>query len=254
MLYEALLPAYKRERYETGLRPDGKVSGSVLAADTPGTTRFLWRYGILLMILNLGMSWADYYVQLSSSCLFDLVHSNHPFVTHAYYRVALLVVLRGALFAAASLHVQLRAATSVEPPEHKLPTEWPTPAPPILSVSAGFANRLTSLSSNPKFVLRLTTGIVMVGATLGSAFFAYMGVYDQADAAFGFILAPSLIAPGSTWDRCYIQGPYDDDCVGLSYFATGEEFHSVSYQGRAFYALQNVFSQWWQLTYARYYF
>jgi hypothetical protein len=207
----------------------------------------IWRYGVLLMILNLGMSWADYYLQLSTGFAED---SNDPFVTYAYYRVALLVVLRGVLFAAASLHVQLRDATSVEPPEHVLSTDRPTPAPPIVSVS-GLANRLTSLSSNPKFVLRLA---VMAGATLGSAFFTYMGVYNQADAAFGFILAPSLIAPRSTWDRCYIQGQFGVGCASLSYFATEEEFQSFSLNGRAFYALQNTLSQWWQLTYARYYF
>jgi hypothetical protein len=251
MLYEALIPAYKRERYQTGLMSYGKDSGKVDAAATPGTTEMLWRYGLLLMILNLAMAWADYYIQLSSG--FD-ADSNDPFVTYAYYRLALLVVLRGALFAAASLHVQLRSAISVEPPEHATSTEWPTPSPPILSVLAAFANRLTSLSSNPKFVLRLATGIVMAGATIGSAFFTYMVVYNQADATFGFILAPSLISPGSTWDRCYNQGPFSDGCAGLSYHATEEEFQSFSHNGRAFHALQNTFSQWWQLTYARYYF
>ena len=228
--------------------PDGKVSGRVLPAATPGTAEVIWRYGVLLMILNLGMSWADYYLQISTGLADD---SNDPFVTHANYPVALLVVFRGALFAAASLHVQLRAATSVEPPEHEVSTDRPTPALPIVSVS-GFANRLTSLSSNPTFVLRLA---VMAGATLGSAFFTYMGVYDQADAAFGFILAPSLIAPGSDWDRCFLQGrQFGVGCAGLSYFATEEEFQSFSLNGRAFHALQNTLSEWWQLTYARYYF
>jgi len=243
-----MIPACKRERYETGLMPNGKVS-VLAAADTPGTPKVLWWYGNLLMLLNLAVSWADYYTQLSS-----IDDSNDAFVTHPYYRLALLVVLRGALFAAASLHVQLRAATSVEPPEHELSTDWPTSAPPILPVSARLANRLISLSSNSEFVRRLATGTVVAGATLGSAFFAYMGVYNQADATFGFILAPSMIAPGSTWDRCYIQGPVGDGCIGLSYFATEEEFQSVSIHGKAFYALKNFFSQWWQLTYARYYF
>jgi hypothetical protein len=146
---------------------------------TPGSAEVQWRYIWLLLLVSLAIPISDYSIQIA---VYPIV--GH-FASYGYYRVFLMVCIRAAIFAASTVHVHLRgryltsapaAHTATEPAEH-------AEVPASLGV----------------FVLRL---VISAGASLASAFFGYLVVYDQVDIYLGFAFAPSMIAAGSTWDEC----------------------------------------------------
>jgi hypothetical protein len=135
--------------------------------------------------------------------------------------LAWLAVWRGAVFGASAVHLRLRAsmpAMTVDTSSQALKSE----------------HRLFAM----KNAIRICTA-------LGSAFFIVTVWYDFADAKLGFIWAPSIFSSNSSWGMC---STYDTGCdAQLSYYYSAAEVPNE------FWGYRNFYSEWWQLTYARYY-
>ena len=250
MLYEAVVPHYKRMRYEAGKLPAVRVE----AFSTPGTDKVRWRYVWALLIVTLAVGLSDYFGQISET------GEGDNFYKYAYYRIVLFVLLRALVLSISTLHVHLRARW------------WPKPVATDAAATAAKSMAATTEAEgqtskrHDRLLVLWSRLLLSVGSTVGSAFFMYMYVYDKADAYIGFALAPSMIAPSSTWASCLLNDNDDNAntnsdlsflCAqvgkGLSYFVSDDEMDSYSREGRPFAQLANFYSDWWQLTYAAYY-
>ena len=282
MLYEAIIPFRKRSRYEAG-----KTQKVVCAAfSAPGSVKVRWKYVWVLLLVSLILAVDAYFMQITSL-------NQGAYGHYVYYRVALMVVLRAAVLGAATLHTHMRAHSAYVASFRakvnaviiiqRLVRGWlsrhrakqcecagsaqgngggrnvENREKPATRAAPGALSRTHWPPGRKLLVARL---VLSVGTTLGTGFFMYMVVYDTADALLGYAYAPSLVTPGSTWDLCALQNGNATQRAaacqgisadGLSYFPSNFDLEQFTVLGRSVWDLKNVFSEWWQLTYAAYY-
>ena len=251
ILYETLIPYAKRRRYEEGVMK----RSSFTALTTPASVKVRSYYVWVLLLLNVVIAFIDYTLQVSNS-------KNSDFAKFAYYRLAIVAVSRAGVFGLAEMHSHSK--TRAGRPSKVVPTSTATAdVGRADGAKAGTAAETSAAGAASEFICVVLTTI-SCGATIGSAFFVYMFLYNHADAALGFALAPSLIHEGSTWQACLLN--YDgnqslsDLCnqawqgtAGLNYFADETDADAFRRYGRTFAGLKGYYNEWWQLTYAAYY-
>jgi hypothetical protein len=208
VLYQAILPARKRSRYEAG-----EVHQRDVVRETAGWSSICWRYAWLLGLVNLAHRCLDFYVLLQQTIF--------AFGTYPVLFLAWLAVWRAATFGASAVHLRLRASM------------------PAMAVD------ISSQPLTSEHWLFAIKNAISICTALLSAFFIIAVWYDFADTKLGFIWAPSIYSSNSSWGVCSVNF---EGCDGdLTYFTSAAEVPNE------FWGYRNFYSEWWQLTYARYY-
>jgi len=259
VFYEALIPFAKRVHYEEDKMPRSSFSALTGPAAVKTRSYYVW----LLLLLNIVLGIVDYLLQVG-----DRTDSN--FAKYAYYRLAITAIARAVICALAEIHSHLKTRSldasrfmNKVAPAASAWVRRGAGKKPITTTANQEAD--ASHSVPPSGYTRFITFVLISAAsTVGSAFFVYCILYNQADGLFGFAIAPSLIQPGSTWEACLFNWNGDqtlsDRCnaawqgtAGLSYFATEENATAFRRYGRDFAGLKDYYAVWWQLSYAAYY-